>query len=149
MTNAAALSDDADLTHTLLDGTVAIPRPRPALHPVTALDRKIWEPELVEHVASYAAERDDAALEQLCNNVLAGALDEALVFAAIREDADLADWCGRDQHYRRRTPDEPKAAADIDIAMLYRCLRALAGDREALHAYRAVTELDQRMGGGL
>jgi hypothetical protein len=121
----------------------------PLLHSMTASDRKVWEPEIVEHVACYASERGDAALEQLCDDVLTGALDEVLVFAAIREDADLTDWCGRDQHYRQRAHRKPPAEANSDIAMIHRYRRALAGDREALGAYRATVELEHLMGGAL
>ena len=103
----------------------------------------------MEHLATYAAGHDNAVLEQLCDDVLAGALDEELVFAAIREDANLTEWCGRDQHYRRRTPDKPTAEADSDIATIHRCRRVLAGDRETVRAYRDAVQLEQQMGGAL
>lgn len=65
--------------------------------------RPRFEADLVEHVAVYAAEHGDTALELLCDDALSGASDEQLVISAIGEDADLADWCGRDRHYRRRS----------------------------------------------
>jgi len=65
--------------------------------------RKVWEPELVEHVAFYAAQHGDPELEQLCDEVLAGITDEEVLFSRIREDPDLSDWCAPDQHYRRRS----------------------------------------------
>lgn len=64
--------------------------------------RKLWEPDLVEHVAFYADQHGDTDLESLCNKVLAGKADEEDVFSAIREDSALADWCAPDQRYRTR-----------------------------------------------
>ena len=66
---------------------------------------KVWEPELVEHVAFYAAQHGDAELEQLCDEVLAGTTDEEVVLSLFREDPKLSDWCAPDQRYRRRKTD--------------------------------------------
>jgi hypothetical protein len=66
---------------------------------------KVWEPELVEHVAFYAAQGSDTELEQLCDEVLAGITEEEVLFSLIREDPNLSDWCAPDQRYRRRTTE--------------------------------------------
>lgn len=76
--------------------------------------QRLFEAELVEHVAVYAAEHGDTALEQLCDDALAGATDEQLVLAAIGEDADLTAWCGQDQRYRSRSA--PGAAVRAEVA---------------------------------
>ena len=51
---------------------------------------RCWERELVEHVATFAAERDNPELESLCDDVLAGVANEQLVFDVIEGDAELA-----------------------------------------------------------
>jgi hypothetical protein len=111
MTNATALSDDADLTATLLDDTVAIPR------------------------------RRRAALRGMpARAVLAGGISRH------GRDCGCSLCTPRDIEIRARLA---KAEANSDIAMIHRCRRALAGDREALGAYRATVELEHLMGGAL
>lgn len=51
--------------------------------------------ELVEHVAVYAAERGDNALEDLCDDVLAGDSDRCLVLDIVRNEHALLEWCER------------------------------------------------------
>ena len=75
---------------------------------------RLFETELVERVAVYAAEHGDTALELLCDDALAGTTDEQLVHAAIGEDADLTAWCGRGQRYRSRSA--PAAALNAEVA---------------------------------
>lgn len=62
--------------------------------------RRVWDPELVEHVAVYAAEHGDASLEITCDEVLAGLTDEELLHSIIREDAALTEWCQRERRAR-------------------------------------------------
>lgn len=52
--------------------------------------RSHYDEQVVEHVATYAAERGDGDLEKLCDDVLAGHTDVELVFAAISDDDELA-----------------------------------------------------------
>jgi len=67
---------------------------------MTRLDR----PELVEHVATYAAERGDTELEQLCDDVLAGLTEESLLIAVVSGDPDLQEAVerGRNVGWRSR-----------------------------------------------
>lgn len=60
--------------------------------------------ELVEHVATYAAERGDTELEQLCDDVLAGLTEESLLLAVVSGDPDLQDAVerGRNAGWRSR-----------------------------------------------
>lgn len=60
-----------------------------------------WYPELLEHVAVYAAERDLDGLESLCDAVLAGERNEDEVLSLIGCDDGLKEWCKRPT--RKRT----------------------------------------------
>lgn len=64
----------------------------------------LGHPELVEHVATYAAERGDTELEQLCDDVLAGLTEESLLLAVVSGDPDLQDAVerGRNAGWRSR-----------------------------------------------
>ncbi len=62
----------------------------------------VWDPDLVEHVAVFAAERGDIDLAQTCSDVQAGLTDEELLHSIIREDADLTEWCQRERRYVTR-----------------------------------------------
>lgn len=73
-----------------------------SLHRLATPAPKLWEPQLVEHAATYAAWGGYSDLLELCNDIQAGTRDEADLFSAIREDAGLADWCAPDQWYRTR-----------------------------------------------
>jgi hypothetical protein len=65
---------------------------------------RIWEPELVEHIAVHAAERGDANLESLCDEVLAGETDEDVFMSAVYADQDLIEVAelGRNRGWRSR-----------------------------------------------
>lgn len=65
---------------------------------------RVWEPELVEHVATWAAERGDAPLETTCDEVHAGLTSESVLHAIIREDAELLEYVerGRNLGWRSR-----------------------------------------------
>lgn len=61
-------------------------------------------PELAEHVATYAAERGDTELEQLCDDVLAGLTEEALLLAVVSGDPEVQEAVerGRNAGWRSR-----------------------------------------------
>lgn len=73
-----------------------------AVSPLLAASRKVWESELIEHIATYAAQNGDTDLEQTCDEVLAGLADECVLLSMVREDAALTEWCSRDRRYATR-----------------------------------------------
>lgn len=61
------------------------------------------EPDLIERVATHAAQTGDTALEQLCDEVHAGVTDESVVLGAIACNSALAEAVGMDPRWIART----------------------------------------------
>jgi len=73
--------------------------------------------ELAEHVATYAAERGDTELEQLCDDVLAGLTEESLLLAVVGGDPDLQEAVerGRNAGWRSRRVQDAFERATVAI----------------------------------
>lgn len=73
---------------------------------IAAVRPIVWELELVEHVATWAAEQGPSgrSLEELCDHVLAGRTDEELLLGTILNDPELAEVVerGRNLGWRSR-----------------------------------------------
>lgn len=63
---------------------------------------RLYDAELIEHAAVYAAERGDSELEDLCDLVLAGDEPEETVFGIVRNESDLQEWMLRPLRRRSR-----------------------------------------------
>ena len=61
----------------------------------SAQTHRVSEPELVEHIATYAAQNGETDLEQTCDEVLAGLTDEDVLLGIVAEDAALMEWTER------------------------------------------------------
>lgn len=84
----------------LASAALAIRLPAPA--------QPLIDDELIEFVATYAAERGDFALESMCDSVLSGDTSESVLIATVHHDDELRDavaaWrgCDRDELAWRR-----------------------------------------------
>lgn len=72
---------------------------------------RVWDSELVEHVATWAAEQGDTALESLCDEMLAGVTDEDVLLDSIRNDPALLDAIERGRNLEREARPDPRTGA--------------------------------------
>ena len=64
---------------------------------------RCWDPELVEHLAVWAAEHERDDIETLCDGVLAGDVAEDVLLSMVRDEAALAEAIERGRNLGWRT----------------------------------------------